>query len=162
MDADALAALADIEVPAPPEWGAAALAGLLLILVAAAIGAAAWHRLRRGQVPATAGTPPVRLSPAAEALVRLDALQEHWRAGGVDDREAGYRLCTLLRIGLTLPALDPSVPPAGIPRPEEWRRCLQRLQRLRYAARGETLAAEAFELARLWLASTREAAPRHA
>ena len=160
MDAGALAVLADIEIPAPPEWHVGLYAAAAALILAAA-GAIAWRTLRRRDRAAIPS--PASPSAADEALARLEVLQGAWRSGAVDDREAGYRLCALLRIGLALPALDPAAPPAGIARAEEWRHCLQRLQRLRYAAAAEGLAPESFDLARTWLASARpQTRPAHA
>lgn len=148
MKDDPLAALADIEILAPPDAGTP-LAPLLIALVVA-IGVTAclivWRRRKRK----TAEVPPTSV---AEALRRLAALRADWEAGTVENREAGYRLCALLRIGLGLPVLDPVAPPA-LPRSEEWTPMLRGLQRLRYERGDASLSEEAFELARLWLSAS--------
>lgn len=158
MKDDPLAALADIEILAPPDAGMP-LAPLLIALVVA-IGVTAWLIARRRRK-----RKPVEVHPTsvAEALRRLAALRADWETGTVDNREAGYRLCALLRIGLGLPVLDPVAPPPALPRGEEWTLLLHGLQRLRYERGDASLSEEAFELARLWLsASETQAVARNA
>lgn len=159
MDAAApietLATLADIEIPAPPPPGTsllilALLAGLLILILAAAITV----RHVRGR-ERQARTPPS--TPADEALRRLDALQRDWRSGNSGDRETAYRLCTLLRIGMSLPELDPALAPAGIDQIQEWSSCLHRLREQRYGTRTGVFDPAAFEQARNWLTSHRAA-----
>ncbi len=155
MDAAApietLAALADIEIPAPPAPATPLLALSVLILILAA--AALWLLLSRRRKPPQTPTPhPSTL--ADEALRRLDALHEEWRAGKTEDRETAYRLCALLRIGMTLHRLDPALPPACAPA-AEWSACLHALRRPRYSAHGGAIDAAVFESIRHWLAAHR-------
>lgn len=155
MREDPLAALADIEILAPPEAGAALLPALAAILVL--VGVAAWLIARRHREPLSRTHEPT--SSPEEALQRLATLRANWQAGTADDRETGYRLCALLRIGLGLPALDPATPPHALPRREAWAPLLHGLQRLRYARGGAHLSEEAFDLAMLWLAAAQTRNP---
>lgn len=148
VEPDPLALLADIELPAAPD-GAEPLAAalVLLVLVVATVALVRLMRRRRRAPDAPAARGPV---PAAEALARLDALESAWHAGEVAHREAGYRLCTIVRIGLGLPRLDPACPPPGVS-PGEWAIPVRDLERLRYAPSGSDLDASVFDRARAWL-----------
>ncbi|MDX9740355.1 MAG: hypothetical protein RBT81_04125 [Gammaproteobacteria bacterium] len=140
---DPLDALADIEMLAPPSATGAAAA---LLIAASVLAAVAWRRWRlRQRTPAAASMPAER-----EAMQRLAALRAAWETGTVGDREAAYRLCALLRIGLGLPALDPEGPPAGVDA-ESWRHWLRALQRVRYQHEEHPLTGGVFTLADSWL-----------
>jgi hypothetical protein len=156
---ETLAALADIEIPAPPPAAVPLplLLGALALLLAAAIA----FRIFRGR--ARRRMPPVPAPPADEALRRLEALQREWHEGKSNDRETAYRLCALLRIGLSLPGLDPSLPPAGIAGEREWSDCLRALRALRYGAQAGAIDPGVFAQARDWLTAHRAAtmAPAH-
>lgn len=148
---DPLAGLADIEVLAPPPLldGATALllaALLSAVLAGGVIGGLAWYRarLRRSARPAAA------LPPAREARRRLAGLQAEWEAGITHDRDAAYRLCTLLRNGFALRALDPAAPPAGVDT-EAWREWHAAVSGARYQAGGAALTAASFASAHAWL-----------
>ncbi len=161
-DSAALATLADIELPAPPEWQPP----LLLLLTAAVLASAAvialtlWLRRRRAaRGPARPVRPPATETSEQQALTRLAALESDWSAGGLDDREAGFRLCALLRRGLGLPQLDGAHPPAGIDG-ARWRAYLVHLREIRYRPRHPPLTPARFGEARDWLVAS--AARRHA
>lgn len=146
---DPLAGLADIEVLAPaPLMDAAAtllLAALLLAILAGSLG---WYRYRRRlRRPSPPGP---TLPPAREAAQRLAGLQAEWEAGVTSDRDAAYRLCTLLRNGFALRALDPAAPPAGLDA-DAWRQALDTLRRARYQASAAPLTAASFASAHAWL-----------
>jgi len=155
--AQSLAALADIELPAPPDWWPViGLAAALLLFAAGVLTTHLRSRTRRGTSPLLL-TPA--LSPGAgegeddsrEARTRLERLRQEWLAGAVDARAAAYRLGTLLRLGLGLPQLLPAAPPAGLA-PREWRETLALLHELRYApVPARTLTEETFARARRWL-----------
>jgi hypothetical protein len=151
---DSLAALADIELPAPPDWRPLiALAAAALAVVVAAIVVYA----RRRRAPAARlSTDRAETGPRA-ALLRLERLQREWSAGAIDARAAAYRLVTLLRLGLALPQLHPAAPPTGL-NETEWRETLCLLQDLRYRPAPEhALTGEVFARAHDWL--NRRAAP---
>lgn len=158
-DDDALARLADIELPAAPEWGLLPL----LPVIAVTIGVMIWmivryRARRRSRAAATPGPVPAPNAPESsrplqqQALTRLDELQQAWRAGTLDDREAGYRLGTLLRRGLALNRLDETPPVAGDDDIEEWRSLVDDLAALRYRPRHPPLTAALFAQARDLLA----------
>lgn len=164
--ADPLAALADIELPAPPDWRPMIVltAAVLLLILA---GALIIHRRRRRQRNALIS--PLTRSPVTgerdgtlrEALARLDRLQREWSSGAVDARAAAYRLGALLRIGLGMPQLHPASPPSN-PDAREWRETLTLLQGLRYAPRpSHALTHETFERARRWLQHSASREERH-
>jgi hypothetical protein len=146
-DSAALATLADIELPAPPEWRPLILFAIgLLVLIGMLTGL--WFSLRRrGQ---TAGTPPTRPSLQAEALTRLAALRKAWETGIIDDREAGFRLGAMLRLGLGLPQLH-ATPPPGSADPLHWTQFVDELRQVRYRPDRRRLTPAHFDQARDWL-----------
>lgn len=149
-DAETLSRLADIELPAAPDWqplviAAAAIITLMVILIAARL---VWRsRKRRGGDRQTA-------TPLVMAQARLEQTRRDWQAGAIDDREAAYRLATLLRLGFGLPQLlheRPAHPPVA---PSEWREITQLLERLRYQQTSqEHLSPEMFQRLGCWLAA---------
>ncbi|MCC6303166.1 MAG: DUF4381 family protein [Gammaproteobacteria bacterium] len=140
---DPLAALADIETPAPPDWAPLIAIAALTLAIAAAL--LIFYIRTRGR-PRHAAP-----STAHEALARIEGLQREWEAGETDARTAAYRLATLLRLGLGLPQLRPATPPAGLDA-AEWRETLTFLHGLRYApAPVSALSPELFARARRWL-----------
>lgn len=148
IEPDPLALLADIELPPAPDATAPLLAALVLVAIVAAT-VAALHLVRRRR-PARRASSGVRPTPAVEAAARLAGLEAAWRDGRITDREAAYRLCTLLRLGLGLQRLDAARPPAGIGA-EGWSEHLRVLERLRYGSGGPKLDAAAFREAHAWL-----------
>lgn len=152
---DQLAALADIELPAPPDWRPMFVFAALALMLAA--GLLIRHlRTRRDPARRDAVTPVPMESSACTALTRLARLQQQWEAGAIDARTTAYRLATLLRLGLGLPQLLPAAAPAGLDE-TEWRTTLTLLQGLRYNQTSPALTPEIFARARHWL-SQRDAA----
>jgi hypothetical protein len=151
-DSAALAMLADIELPAQPPDPAGALVLLAALVVLVAVIAGAWRMSRRGRRP---GSRPVasEASPGRQALARLDALRESWKAGRVDDREAGFRICVLLRIGLGLAQLRSTAPPAGVD-PAQWTHVVRGLEAVRYRPEQVRLTGRMFEQVQDWLAGS--------
>ncbi len=147
---DALTKLADIIPPAPP----APLAWWPWLIAAFFIAALAvfawWWRSRRRAVAASP------LDRRVEALAALNNLHEEWTAKRIDDRDAAYRLATVLRLGLGLAQLSDEPPPVAVNEAPLWRDALAQLNRQRYpAARGQALPPALFEHARRWLAGER-------
>jgi hypothetical protein len=141
---DPLDGLADIEMlPPPPVIGST----VALLVLASLIAAFAWYHWKmRKRTPAALATVPA----SREALQRLATLQGEWEAGAIGDREAAYRLCALLRIGLGLRVLDPETVPAGVDE-EIWRRWHRELRHVRYRPAEGALTAAAFTTAKCWL-----------
>jgi hypothetical protein len=146
---DPLAALADIELPAPPDWGPVIAFSALALVFIAAVSVRAlliWRRRSRRDT-----VPPVPPRLTDEAQTRLARLREEWDAGAIDARTAAYRLAVLLRLGLGLPQLRPAAPPRGMDA-AEWRETLAVLQSLRYTpAPRAALTPEIFRRADRWL-----------
>lgn len=155
-----LSRLADIELPPVAPWalyeGVATVFGLALILalLGGLIGYAIGKHLRSRLRPAMAeaATPA---SPIDDALMRLDALTTAWQAGNIKEREAAYRLVTLLRLGLGLPQLPPKAP-AGIPQ-AAWESLLDHCSALRYRPGAAGLDAQMFSQVRAWLTTRAKA-----
>ncbi len=148
--ADTLATLADIELPAPPDWWPLITLAAALLVVA---GAILFRTATRRQTHSVAVAPASGDDSAREALGRLEQLQQEWASGALDAHAAAYRLATLLRLGLGLPQLHPAAPPTGLDT-ELWRNTLALLHELRYApAPAQTLTPETFTRARHWLST---------
>ncbi len=147
----ALSQLADIlPPPAPggPDWMLLVLVGIVCI-VAAAVLVWLWKK-RHSQ----------RLNlPAREARRRLAALRSAWQSHTISDREAAYRLTTLLRLGLALPQLNTQDRPSTVEDDTSWRETLEELHALRYRNQAElSLSSQCFERAASWLAAAQRQA----
>lgn len=143
---DTLQRLADIIPPAPPAatpWWLWLLAALAVIAIVALV---VWRITRRRR--RTAPTGDLR----GDALAALSAVRLAWEAKQIDDRDAAYRLATVLRRGLGLAQLSDDDPPATINDAPLWRDTLQQLDRQRYRPeREQPLPPELFERAHRWL-----------
>lgn len=154
-----LSRLADIELPPVAPWalyeGVATVFGLALILalLGGLIGYGIGKRLRRPRLGMAAATTPTPIID--DALMRLDALTAAWQAGNIKEREAAYRLVTLLRLGLGLPQLPPKAP-AGIPQ-AAWESLLDHCSALRYRPGAAGLDAQMFSQVRAWLTTRAKA-----
>ncbi len=132
--------LADIAPPPPLHWQALDAFALLALALGLPLAFVLYRRLRAR--PA---------GPRRQALRRLRRLEADWRGGRCDDRQAAYRLATLLRLGLGLSSLDEAPLPA-----REWRPFLDLLEALRYRPTPTRRLEEAhFRQARRWLTTTR-------
>lgn len=128
MGNDPLSRLADIDLPAPPDWQPWLLgAGAVLVLTPPALwlGWRLWRRLTRRRAS--------RIAPRL-AAAQIDGLLHRWREGGIDDREAGYRLAAVLRLGLGMDQLDERCPTALAAYRGQWAETVAALSRLRYRA----------------------------
>lgn len=158
MGSDPLSRLADIDLPAPPDWQPLLLAvGLTVVLLPLSLwlGRRLWHRWRER-----------RMSAAQQALREIDPLLCHWQRREIDDREAGYRLAALLRLGLGMDQVDEHCPPPLSRHRAQWGETIGTLQRVRYQATPSSrLRPEDFMRVRQWLTAAgrpphREALPR--
>ncbi len=150
-DSAALATLADIEFPAPPEWRPVILFALAVLVVTAAL-VGLWCSRRSFRRPNSA-VHAEQLPPRAQALERLAALRQGWESGMLDDRETGFRMCAVLRLGLGLPQLRAATPPG----PDEslrWLSFVEELRQIRYRPRQSGLTSAHFDQARDWLSGT--------
>lgn len=148
---DPLAMLADIELPAPPDWRPVIVLAVLALALMSALLIRAL-RIRRRRAHPGAVPPAPRTDRAHEARIRLVRLRQEWDAGAIDARTAAYRLAVLLRLGLGLPQLRPATPPPPGTDTAEWCETLALLQGLRYTRAPMTmLTPEIFSRADRWL-----------
>lgn len=139
----ALKQLADILPPPAPG------PGWILPVIAVAVTLAAalilvWFVKRRRSLHAAL--------PASEARQRLTALRSAWQDRRISDREAAYRLATLLRLGLGLPQLAPQRRPPAVDDAASWYETLTQLHALRYRDQAPTtLSPQCFDYAEHWL-----------
>ena len=140
----ALSQLADILPPPPPGgpgWLLLSLIGLACLVVVIGL---LWFMKKRHA--------PRGVSSSREARQKLAALHSAWQSHAVSDREAAYRLATLLRLGLALPQLDTLKPPSVVEDGMAWRETLRQLHTLRYRQQtGSVLSSQCFEHAKRWL-----------
>lgn len=142
----ALSQLADILPPPPPSGLDWILLGIVCLLVA--VGSL-WFLKKRLSRKAP--------SPARQAQRRIKALSTAWQAHKLSDREAAYRLATLLRMGLTLPQLSAHVRPNAVEDDVTWRETLKQLHALRYQDHpNSSLSNQYFERAERWLAAAQK------
>ncbi len=121
--------MADIEVPPPPDWAPVLLYGMLIILLlvlAIAIALAWWWRktARAQQRPVT--------QQELSAQHKLEMLQAQWQSGSLPDREAAYRLATILRLGLGLSQLTANCPKHLCHNKKAWLSAIAFLDNIRY------------------------------
>jgi len=146
----ALSQLADI-LP-PPAPGASWMllvtgSAVVIVAVLALVRFLKNHRPRKNALP------------AREAQQRLGTLRAAWQARTISDREAAYRLATLLRLGLALPQLTPQLRPAAVDDEALWRETLNQLHALRYRDRSSSdLSPQCFDRAERWLAAAQRQA----
>ena len=140
----ALKQLADVLPPPPPSsaWILWVVAGVTALVAATVL---LWvmskRRSRQGDIP------------AREAQRRLAALRSAWQSQVISDREAAYRLATLLRLGLGLSQLAPQLKPTAVEDDTAWYDTLGELQALRYRDRSNPLSPRCFDRAEQWLAA---------
>ena len=146
-DPQTLAALADIELPDAPAWPSPWLEIAVSAAAIVVIAVWVWRRLRARREASPLASP----SPSREALVRLEALRSQWSAGRLNDREAAYRLCTLLRLGLGLPQLEATSPPSWMQTPRDWEATVALLRRARYRTEDCGIDERIFAQASGWL-----------
>jgi len=143
--ADPLAQLADIELPPPPAGWPWLLTAILAALAIALLLLYRWRKKNRRAPPAPASLP-------RQALTQLEQLSAQWRDGQLSDRDAAYRLATLLRRGLALAQLTPDCPTALAAQTAQWRAAMSALSRCRYQpSTASPLPAALFEQVREWL-----------
>ncbi len=149
-DTGTLSRLADIELPAAPDWQPLIIAAAFIIAITVILTAAwlVWRSRKRNTDNRQTAT------PLATAQTRLEQTRMDWQAGKMDDREAAYRLATLLRLGLGLPQLTPECPSHLATDQAAWRDTLCLFEQLRYQQTPQaTLTLEVFQRAKNWLAN---------
>jgi hypothetical protein len=147
----ALSQLADIlPPPAPvgPDWLLlGTIGGICALMVAALLWFIKKHYSPRSN------------SPAREARLRLATLRSTWQSHSITDREAAYRLATLLRLGLAVPQLSMQQHPRVVENDAAWRETLEQLHALRYRDQpGLSLSSQCFDHAEHWLAAAQRLA----
>jgi hypothetical protein len=148
----ALSQLADIlPPPAPggPDWLLLGMIGGIccLVIVAALLWFIKKHYSPRSN------------SPTREARRRLAALRDEWQSHTLTDREAAYRLATLLRLGLAVPQLSTHIRPSTVKDETLWRGTLEQLQALRYRNESaHSLSPQCFDHAERWLTTAQRQA----
>jgi len=149
-ESDLLNKMADIELPAPPDWQPFIIvaAGVMLLIVLAVVLIA--RRIYKNNKTGTAESGIGRLGKKV-----LDEIEDQWSAGRIDDREASYRLATLLRLGLGLPQLNLACPSGLIDDTHTWEQTIQLFHQLRYRKiTASRLSTDDFRNVRIWLTLT--------
>ena len=154
---DMINRLADIVPPAPPEWQT----WVISIAIGLGVCAGVWsiYRYWRSRHHTHDRTTP---SPA-DAQTKLAELAALWQTGALTDREAAYRLATVLRLGLGLSQLAPQIEHPAVTNRTSWTEALTLLQQLRYQHEAHhRLTPAIFDNAAAWLAAAHALEPaRH-
>jgi len=149
-EAELLNKMADIELPAPPEWEPIIIAvsvTLLIVLAAAFIIRKNTRRNRKQDASL-----PVNIRHSNSVLEELEG---QWSKGHITDREASYQLSTLLRLGLGLPQLSADCPADIASDAITWNKTIQLFNQLRYRKITATkLTVEDFNNVKKWLMRT--------
>ncbi len=144
-----LGRLADIELPAPPDWQPLLITGGVIIIV---LMLAVLLRLtirRRKKISAYNNR---NSEVTLTARLKLQQLINDWQSHTVNDREAAYRLTTLLRLGLGLPQLTHICPPHIAADQRAWQETVSLCTNLRYQKKPVThLSLEVFQRVEQWL-----------
>ena len=144
-----LSRLADIELPAPPDWQPLLITGGAIIIALMLIAFTRLYIRHIKKIPADIGT---RLDPALAARLQLQQLVHDWQSRTISDREAAYRLTTLLRLGLGLPQLTHACPPHIAADQHAWQDTVRLCSNLRYQETSAIrLTPEIFQRAEQWL-----------
>lgn len=147
-----LARLADIELPAPPDWQPLLIAGGVVISTLLLI-TLVWLTTRRRKK--ISSFPNQNSDPVLTARLKLQQLMHDWQSHTINDREAAYRLVTLLRLGLGLPQLTDICPPHIATDQQAWQAIVRLCASLRYQKTPATpLSLEIFQHAEQWLLKT--------
>ena len=144
-DPDVLNKMADIELPAPPDWRPVIIIGITSLIVLVAI-LRMWYSHRRIQKRHNT------CSDIVEGNRVLEEIKERWSAGRISDREASYRLTTLLRLELGLAQLPVTCPAELGNDSTDWERTIQLFNQLRYKKTSTLkLSADEFNFVNRWL-----------
>ncbi len=148
-NSEVLSRLADIELPAPPDWQPLLITGGVITIALLLIVFIRLYIQRRKKISAYNN----KLSdPALTARLKLQQLINDWQSHTVNDREAAYRLTTLLRLGLGLPQLTPICPPHIAADQRAWQETVSLCTNLRYQKiPGTHLSLEVFQRVEQWL-----------
>ena len=138
-----LSQLADIELPisepstAPMIW---LVIGALIIL--AFVAYIFWRKQQTVQHD----------NDSSLAVEKLNQLHQQWREGNISNREAAYRLSTILRLGLKLEQLTLTPPKHLENNHKQWQHCIKQLQNTRYEhSDSHAMSEDIFALSRDWL-----------
>ena len=141
--------MADIELPAAPDWQPyiIVIAITLLIVFITVMIIRNMYKSKKQYASS-----PADVKDGGSVL---DEIEDQWSTGRIDDREASYRLSTLLRLGLGLPQLRPVCPADLIDDATAWEDTIQLFHQLRYKQTTQTrLSAEDFRYVKKWLMHT--------
>lgn len=141
----ALATLADIILPPPPDWHSFWLITAIMLAVLALVIAALYFYVRKSRLRQ-------RAAPSSP-LNELATLEKQWRDGVLPTRETAYRLATLLRVGMGIPQLTRHPPLAFASQDSRWETLIRALEHIRYAPHNSTFDTQWFDWTREWLDS---------
>jgi len=148
-ETDLLTKIADIELPAPPDWWPVITGIVAVTLIIVIFGLLTWRIIKGSKKLDDTSTFTI-----GHSHVLLERLQDEWSRGRISDREASYQLSTLLRLGLGLPQLTPHCPASLKTDTTVWEETIRIFNQLRYQKIPETrLAPDIFSNAKKWLMS---------
>lgn len=146
-ETDLLNKMADIELPAPPDWTPVIIGVTVATLIILFIGVLAWRVIK-----ANKRLDDTSVITIEHGQILLDQLKEKWQQGRISDREASYQLSTLLRLGLGLPQLTPHCPASLKTDTTAWEETIRIFNQLRYKKIPQTrLTPDIFKKVKEWL-----------
>lgn len=160
-DAEILNRLADIELPSPPDWQPLLIAGgaVIGVLILTALIYIYIQRREKTRSDDNARPDPA-IDPAIIAQEKLQQLIADWQSCAIDDREAAYRLATLLRLGLALPQITRQRPDTVAADQHIWQETIEMCEQLRYQQMpGRHLSLEILQRAEQWLTNASQTVP---
>ncbi len=145
--------LADIELPAPPDWQPLLITSG--IITACLLAIVTWLYIRRRKTPHADNKVTGYASPALTAQIKLQQLINNWQSHAISEREAAYQLTTLLRLGMNLPQFTPDCPAHLASEQQAWHETAMICTSLRYQKTSTIrLSLEIFQRAEQWLIKT--------
>jgi len=125
-NAELLNSIADIELPAPPNWQPAILIGIIIFILL-------FLMLLILQQRSKLIKNKIYKHHQHSALEQLEKIQQHWKIKSINNRETAYQLAAVLRLGLKLEQLQANAcPNILIAQRTTWHDTVTQLNKLRY------------------------------
>jgi len=140
-NAELLNNIADIELPAPPNWQPSILLAIIIIFLLLFLLLLVLQQRSKS------------IRNENTALEQLMQIQHNWKSKTTNNRDTAYQLATLLRLGLKLDQLDADTCPNVIfAHQVNWHDTVTQLKKLRYEKHQKvTLKNHTFDNIKNWL-----------
>jgi len=135
--------LADIELPNEPSW----YSEIILVIIASSLllSLIVWRIMKRKPLRQT------QFETISPEQVFNDIIAQH-QSTKINQREAAFRIATVLRLSLNMPQLTLQAPDILQHEQTLWRKTIQQLEQLRYQHNGDApLSPELTQQVRRWI-----------